>query len=337
VRVSPVKVLNSKVVIRSVISLISLLLVSQVRADSCPEVNHEALAWLDKMSHSAREVSYQGVVTFQLGDDIQVMQISHSVSDAGASESLTQLTGQGARVTRENHPLDCIHPGHKLLRLSEEVSQSAKLTGSTGPKSCGISEHYQFTVLEGERIAGRKAVRIVIEPRDMYRYGYVMELDNKTGLLLKERTIGRGNKVLERFQFANISYTNDNIPTDSVDVVHHASHSGAQSHSTVEPSTDHYPVALWNPGWLPKGFMSTDEASGSERRRTYTDGLAVFSVFLEILPRDIQAGEGVVRRGGTTSYTRGMRMGSKPALITIIGEVPVNTARMVADSVRWVE
>lgn len=331
------KVLNSKVGIRSVASLFSLFFVSQVSATSCPDVNYEALAWLDKMSHSAHEVSYQGVVTFQLGDDMQVMQISHLVSSTGASESLTQLTGQGARVTRKNHPLDCIHPGHKLLRRSEEVSQAANHPGTTGSQNCGISGHYQFSVLEGERIAGRKAVRIVIEPRDMYRYGYVMELDKETGLLLKERTIGRGDKVLERFQFANISYTSENIPTDSVDVEHHANHPAPQGHAGIEPSADHFPAALWNPGWLPKGFMSTEDASDSDRRRTYTDGLAVFSVFLEILPRDIQPGEGVVRHGGTTSYTRGMRMGGKPALITIIGEVPVNTARMVADSVRWVQ
>ncbi len=331
------KVLSSKVGIRWAVSLASLLCVNHASAASCPDVNHEALAWLDKMSHSAHEVSYQGVVTFQLGDDMQVMQISHSVNNTGASESLTQLTGQGARVTRVDHPLDCIHPGHKLLRLSEEVSLAEKPAGTAGPKDCGISGHYQFSVLEGERIAGRKAVRIVIQPRDMYRYGYVMELDKKTGLLLKERTIGRGDKVLERFQFANISYTNESIPTDSVDVVHHASHPAPQGHANVGSSAEHYPAALWDPGWLPKGFMSTEDASGGDRRRTYTDGLAVFSVFLEILPRDIQAGEGVVRHGGTTSYTRGMRMGGKPALITIIGEVPVNTARMVADSVRWVE
>ena len=328
------KVLNSNVAIRSVISLLSVLLVSQVRADSCPDVNHEALAWLDKMSHSAREVSYQGVVTLQLGEDMQVMQILHSVNAEGASESLTQLTGQGARVTRVNHPLDCIHPGHKLLRLSDGISQAARLPSTNAPQDCGISGHYQFSVLEGERIAGRKAVRIVIQPRDMYRYGYVMELDKKTGLLLKQQTIGRGDKVLERFQFANISYTSENIPTDSIDVVHHASHPEPQAQATAE---DHYPAGLWSPAWLPKGFMSTDDASDSARRRTYTDGLAVFSVFLEILPRDIQPGEGVVRHGGTTSYTRGMRMGAKPALITIIGEVPVNAARMVADSVRWVE
>ncbi len=42
-----------------------------------------------------------------------------------------------------------------------------------------------------------------------------------------------------------------------------------------------------------------------------------------------------MRSGGTTSYTRGMKLSGQPVLVTVIGEVPVNTARMVADSVAW--
>ena len=83
--------------------------------------------------------------------------------------------------------------------------------------------------------------------------------------------------------------------------------------------------------------MSTDSAAGGTARRTYTDGLAVFSVFLEELGREIRPGEGVVRSGGTTSYTRGMDLSGQPVLITVIGEVPINTARMVADSVAWAQ
>ncbi len=73
-----------------------------------------------------------------------------------------------------------------------------------------------------------------------------------------------------------------------------------------------------------------------ERRKTYTDGLAVFSVFVEILDRDMPPGEGHVKQGGTTTYTRGLRLSNSPVLVTVIGEVPLATARMVADSVRWV-
>jgi sigma-E factor negative regulatory protein RseB len=44
----------------------------------------------------------------------------------------------------------------------------------------------------------------------------------------------------------------------------------------------------------------------------------------------------VVRSGSTTSYSRGMALSGEPVLVTVVGEVPVNTARMVADSVKWV-
>ena len=313
-----------------VLSLLGTMVSAQARAADCADINPEALRWLDKMSRSAQEVSYQGVVTFQRGgEEMQVMQISHSVSQGAASETLTQLTGQGAQVTRVEHPLECIHPGHKLLRFTDKLSHGES---SSEGGACGISEHYRFTVGDGERVAGRKAVRIVVAPKDMYRYGYVMELDGETGLLVKARTIGRGGKVIERFQFANLSYTDFTKEVDQADVVHQAMHP-----APGVSAGDSYFSGDWVVRWLPAGFTATDTASGGDRRRTYTDGLAVFSVFLDVLPRDIQPGEGVVRQGGTTSYTRGMRLNGSPALVTVIGEVPVNTARMAADSIARVQ
>ncbi|MEH6581928.1 MAG: MucB/RseB C-terminal domain-containing protein [Halioglobus sp.] len=309
---------------RKLFSTVLLLTLSaQVTAASCPGADSVALQWLDKMSRSSHEVNYHGVVTLERGDNMQVMQVSHSVVDGTASESLTQLTGQGAQVVRVDHPLHCVHPGHRLLRIGEEMQSG----------DCGIAAHYRFAVGEGEgdRIAGRKAVLIQIEPRDMYRYGYIMELDRETGLLLRARTQGRGQKTLERFQFANLSYTEEAPGAASAEVVHRATHPDMSSSNDASLPSSH-----WDIRWVPEGFTMTDEPKRQSTRKTYTDGLAVFSVFLEELSREIQPGEGVVRRGGTTSYTRGMRMSDQPVLVTVIGEVPLNTARMVADSVTWV-
>jgi sigma-E factor negative regulatory protein RseB len=223
-------------------------------------------------------------------------------------------------VERQSHPLECLHPGHRLLRLGAEF----------GAGRCGIAEHYRLEIAEGDRVAGRQAVRISIEPRDMYRFGYLMELDRQTGLLLKAETLGRGGKRLEMFQFASLSIGDSMPPDGDVSLVHQAAH----PHPGEQPSG-----ALvsrhWSLGWLPRGFTLTDAASGNAGRKTFTDGLAVFSVFVEELPRAIRPGEGVVRQGGTTSYTRGMDLGGQPVLVTVLGEVPVNTARMVADSMRW--
>lgn len=294
------------------------LLSFQSSAQNCPDADPVALEWLNKMSRSSHEVNYRGVVTFQRGDDMQVMQVSHSVANGTASESLTQLTGQGAQVVRVDHPLHCVHPGHKLLQIGDQLQAG----------NCGISAHYRFSVGEGERIAGREAVRILVQPKDMYRHGYVMELDQKTGLLLKIQTVGRGQKILEKFQFADLSFTDEFATTSDVDTVHQAIH--------PQPAQDPeiLPAGGWNVRWIPDGFTVTDISQDDISRRTYTDGLAVFSVFLERLSTQIKPGEGVVRRGGTLSYTRGMSMSGAPVLVTVIGEVPLNTARMVADSIR---
>lgn len=308
--------------VRRAFFAITLLLSAAASADTCPDVDREALEWLDRMSRSVHEVSYHGVVTYQRGDmDMQVMQVSHSVTGDTSSERLTQLTGQGAQIVRPEHPLDCVHPGHKLLRLSNQIDGGY----------CGVAAQYRFQVTDGERVAGRKAVRVLISPRDMYRYGYAMDLDRKTGLLLKTTTLGRGNRVLEQFQFAEISY-NKRVPEGvDINVVHEAEHPA--------PGAVQQPARLpqgWRLGWLPQGFVATASEPANAGRKTFTDGLAVFSVFVEVLDREIRPGEGLVREGSTTSYSRGLSLTGSPLLITVVGEVPVNTARMVADSVRWV-
>ena len=314
--------LFSKLSLLSGVLVLLLPLGSGAQSIACPDADTTALSWLDKMSRSIHQVSYHGVVTLQRGDDMQVMQVSHRVDGDTSAESLTQLTGQGAQIKRGSHPLDCMHPGHLLLRVAEDLQAGR----------CGIAEQYRFSVADGERIAGRRSVRIRIEPRDMYRFGYAMSLDRETGLLLKTEMIGRGSKVLEKFQFANLSYSGQLPGTTEVDIIHEAEH----PHPT-SPAINRSLGRAWAVRWVPRGFAATDLPGEKSRRRTYTDGLAVFSVFLEDLEREIRPGEGLVRNGGTTSYTRGMRLTDQPVLVTVIGEVPVNTARMVADSVGWTQ
>ncbi len=295
-----------------------LLIAASVGASQCPQADSEALMWLDKMSRSLNSVSYHGVVTLQRGDDMQVMQVSHRVTGDSSTENITELTGQGARVERDDHPLECVHPGQKLLQLGQDIQAGR----------CGIARYYRLSVGDGERVAGRRAVRIRIEPQDMYRFGYVMELDRETALLLKTETLGRGGQSLEKFQFADLSYSDRDAAGTDINLLHHAHHP-----LLAEPQAQTQDD--WTVGWVPEGFTPTDTPASGVARRTYTDGLAVFSVFLENLAQGIRAGEGVVRFGGTTSYTRGMNITGRPVLVTVIGEVPLNTARMVADSVRW--
>lgn len=300
--------------------LAGLLLAPAVYAqtDVCRDTDPQAIEWLKKMSQSAHASAYHGVVTFQRGDDLEVMQVSHVADDTGVTESFTRLTGQGAQVLRQQHAPECVHPGQQLLEMGNDLAAG----------ECGIANYYRFELGQGQRIADRESVRLNVMPRDVYRYGYILYLDRETGLLLQATTMDRGNTKLERFAYADITYGPVPKPRENVAVVHEAEHPSQDVQSLPEVDFD------WTVAWLPPGFTATQPVSSSDGQRSFTDGLAVFSVFLEPLDVAIAPGEGVVRWGSTTSYTRGMRAGEFPVLITVIGEVPVNTARMVTDAIR---
>jgi sigma-E factor negative regulatory protein RseB len=312
-------------------ALVALLLASFTGPlwAECDAADTTALQWLDRMSHSLREVSYQGVFTYQHGNSIQTLRISHSVSGNSESEEITRLTGSGASVLRAEHPLDCIHPGHALVRL-DDAFNPVETGNPDNPGNCGLSKYYQLKMGEERRVAGRAAVTLDVLPRDMYRYGYQMALDAETGLLLRSQTMAQDGKILERFQFADLTIGPVQTQGTRVDVVHHAQHPGAPATTGSATSS-----RGWSVQWLPEGFLQTAGEAASGTDKTFTDGLAVFSVFVEQVKQQIVPGEGRARQGGTTAYTRGLQLAGQPLLISIVGEVPVNTARMVADSVQW--
>jgi sigma-E factor negative regulatory protein RseB len=165
----------------------------------------------------------------------------------------------------------------------------------------------------------------------MYRYGYLLAVDQKTGLLLKSQVMGHDGKVLERFQFADL----DVGATPSLEDLAPGDHVAHHPDVAVQDTPDG--ENTWQIDWIPEGFLPTAaDVTMAGQVRTYTDGLAVFSVFLEARQparNPAAGGEGSAQQGATTAFTRTVKLAGNAWLVTVIGEVPVNTARRVADSV----
>jgi negative regulator of sigma E activity len=64
-------------------------------------------------------------------------------------------------------------------------------------------------------------------------------------------------------------------------------------------------------------------------RLHFTDGLAAFSIFIERSNASLP--EMTTHRGGTTVITRTLK--GAAGQITVVGEVPISTARKVVESV----
>ena len=176
---------------------------------------------------------------------------------------------------------------------------------------CELQQWYSFAVEASDQVvAGRSTWRLSARPRDTLRLGYIMDIDRISGMPLRVVTITPEGQILERFEFANITLT-DTPPTFM---------------PAVSANSARYRFA-----GLPPGFALIGEGSDPIDFLVASDGMASVTVFIEEQPRALTDGEGVVLRGSTLAYTRGT---ADNYLITVMGEVPVATARLLADAIR---
>jgi len=303
--------------------------------------NMDARVWLDRMSHASREQSYLGVFTYEHGSDMVSLSIAHTVKDGIERERLFHLSGKPREVIRDGHEITCIHPGNQLIRLDNSIPAGpfAKTFSANLGK---LDKYYQLVMAGEDRVAGREVVKLNIISKDAYRFGYQLFLDKEFALLLKSQMVNAVGDVLERFQFATIEIGNS-VPEDALKattdgrvMAHHNELAGPGSHvaTGVENGHEHG----WYLSWLPNGFMVAagdilrgplhDKAMSS---LMYTDGLAVFSVFVE--KADAKAVDGRIQRGGTIVYAKKQFLREQDYMVTVVGEVPELTAEKVVSAI----
>ena len=295
----------------------------------------DAVSWLDRMSHSFRELTYRGTLSYQRGDDIQSLRIAHTVIGGEEFERLDYLDGDQREVVRRDHSLTCIHPGHKLVRFFAPAA--ADIAADQSPTK--VSASYNIAVEGHGRLAGRDVVNLTISPRDAFRYGYRLALDQASGLMVRSELLTHTGDVLERFQFVEVEIGGD-IPQAYFD---HADHAFYPHHGKQElPESSNEPeqgTLDWSVSWKPQGFILAQDGIGHTRRQmlTYTDGMTVFSVFLdEVSDQGSKATEGSSTRGATSAYFRILQLAGRPHRVTVVGEIPVSTAQQIARSVTLV-
>ncbi len=178
---------------------------------------------------------------------------------------------------------------------------------------CELASYYGFASDPGQPVAGRQTYRLTIRPKDTLRLGYVMDVDQATHVPLRIVTLTSEGQLLERFEFAEF----------------------AALEQTLEPQ-EGIPVLKVTQGphrlaSLPPGFSVISSGHDPVEHWVLSDGLATLSIYVEPRPDKLSPGEGFVVTGATLAYTRGS---FDRQLITVVGEVPLTTARLVAESVR---
>jgi len=288
--------------------------------------------WLGRLAHSMDELNYRGVMSYAHGAQMESLRLTHGIFDGEEFERLEHLDGAPREIIRHGKQLTCIQLGQRVDSLLHRHLLKAGLEG--------IDRYYDIEVAGEDRVAGRRAVVLNIKPRDQFRFGYRLALDHDTGLLLRTEALDDAGRVRERLQFVEVEIGMPLKKEWLGDVANHPTANSAVTNSKPEPVLIDRVVEEaqmpWRPEWMPPGFvLSVAPHRASEGVMTYSDGLAVLSIFVEITQAPLPASDGRAMHGATVAYTKLANFNGQPYLITVVGEVPEMTAQRVAGAVSW--
>ena len=332
---------------------------------------------LKKMAVSARTLSYIGTATYEQSGVMRSVKIVHTVRDGREVERLEYLDGPRHEIIRQGNPVDCervsdllikgeVLPGARQASLQGR-EQDDKLNHQQGHGH--LEDYYHYSIRGDNRVAGREVVQVFLKPRDRYRYGHLLSLDKKTGLLLQSMLINMKGNIMERFQFTDIDIgvvIDESALQPKMDqhivartgtspcgtapqiqnqqFVENRRDEGIES-GTVLPEHDkvNEPKETeenpWQAAWLPPGFVLSDLLIDTERHAQemmYTDGMSAFSIFIDP-DETLQHNNIEARRGATVAYLARSMKGEKRYIICVVGELPMHTARLVAEAVVFYE
>jgi sigma-E factor negative regulatory protein RseB len=287
---------------------------------------------INKMTQATRSMNYDGIFIYHYGPIMDTMRIIHKADESGEYERLVSLSGSAREVIRDNNSVTCIYPNDRAVMV--EKSRSRKLVFQLPQPIESVSGFYGFSTSGQDRVAGREARIVNIMPRDEYRYGYKLWIDEDTYLLLKSELRSSDRKTLEQIIFTHLNLR-DHIPDEllkpSLTGKGYTWYENTQNQQQPDEDSNR-----WQTAWMPAGFaikerqkqvMSTSKTP--VEHLIYTDGIALVSIFIEKLGQQNPESIGPSSLGGVNTFSR-LANGYQ---ITAIGEVPQKTVQRMANSV----
>jgi sigma-E factor negative regulatory protein RseB len=293
----------------------------------------EERSWLMRMSRAVEELNYEGTFVHMLEGNAETLYIVHRNDEGRIGERIVSLDGAGREIIRQEDEVQCILPDRKIVLL-EQRKDASPLVAALPSSTEGLEPHYDLSLYQLARVAQRETQILRIMPKDEYRYGYLLWLDVETAMPLKSQLLDENGRIVEQILFTDIAIV-DAIPaTALVATIDTAGFTWLRARQ-AEPAT---PGSVgWRAARVPGGFRlsvaTQSTIAGSEYpvdHLVYSDGLATVSVFIEDPKTQADMSEGFSRVGSTNAFSLTVR----GRQVTAIGEVPRQTVRTIASSLR---
>lgn len=297
----------------------------------------------DQMISSSENYDYRGILTYEQGGQLQSFSIDSDVTADGVKQKLELLNGP--------------ERDHYFL-FQSACEKKRKLTSDQ-------LTYYNFYNRGSIRIAGYEGIEIILMPIDKYRNGYQYVVETESKLMLRSMVLKPDRRMIERTQFAQLSYAPANPVTADIESLTaidveltepKASQMVEQTNESDAPPVDQETIQQqleteqagpdkvgcnqltietgWMAGWLPTGFRILDSKLDGDRAvLVFGDGISTFSVFIDAVIEGFLPPSNA-QRGATTVYIDYLSDSSSTYLVSIIGEIPLATADRVLKTLR---
>ncbi|GAB6067476.1 MucB/RseB C-terminal domain-containing protein [Methylothermus subterraneus] len=288
--------------------------------------------WLRAMVESMQRLDYRATLAYSRDNRIQTLRLVHNVKDGVVRERLQALNDPLREVVREANKVTCYFPERRTVVVESQDFSPASLLGEWSTQWLGEAKFYRLALGRKGQVAERSAREILIEPVDAYRYGRRVWIDEESKLPLQLEVVDAEDNVLEAFVVTELvlGYVDKQARKES------KSHTGTESWKVLDrmdvPADRH-----WQLSQLPQGFVEVkrsrhqDPASSSPVDHILiTDGLASVSVYIKRQDENSQLESAHRRVGAVNVYNRLI----DGYLVTVLGDVPPETVRLIGDGVR---
>jgi len=328
--------LDSSVAAMTLARVCALLVISTSAwaADSDPA----ALNLLKAMHSAGRQLNYQGTFVYVNSGKMESMRIYHRVDDKGDHDRMVHLNGSTREVIRDGDKVTCILSDKKSVHVSKLDDGAQHILSALPSNFSEFTQYYTFTLAGQDRVAGRATKVVHVNPRDKFRYGYRFWLDAENGLLLKSQVLAEDGVPIEQVMFTSIEIVREIAPDllkSELTGEHYTVTEDKSEDAAAPDAALHWRVAHPPLGFLSTGHNTRHVTPGGvpTHHIVLSDGLASVSVYIEKL----DAGK---KRFVGSSYMGAVNIHGVVVddhQVTVVGEVPAATVKMVADSIQFVK
>lgn len=294
-------------------------------------------SWFTHMQKTLATQSYQGNIVYMGSSQPQAYQL---VACSDGYARLTALSGPPREVIRGPHVAVRLRAGSAAMVVHQVGGEATPLPFPpvTRTPVSKLEQWYRFVLGGSGRVAGQAARLVELVPRDHWRYGYRLWVDEKTDMPLSSQLVGPHGGVLEQAFFTRLKLLDKAtarglIGAKALSMAAHAASAPHAQAADCPVANGSGSVVLRN---LPAGFERVSETCESAPRRNrpvthilISDGLTSVSVF--VTPR---------RSGGATLMGE-TGMGPVHAVgrvaggyaVTVMGTAPMATVSRIARGV----